>query len=119
MSKINDYFPEDPPRFAIGQLVRHHRYDYRGLIVDFDVCCKADDQWYENNRTQPDREQPWYHVLIDGSTAVTYAAQANLKLDTSNQPIHHPLVPHLFTHFDDGWYERNDRQWPGWEASPV
>ena len=108
-----DFFPDDPPQFQIGELVKHCRYHYRGVVVDFDMRCMADEDWYLANKTQPERDQPWYHVLIDGSNAVSYAAQTSLEEDPSDQPVHHPLVTHLFERFDQGWYERNDRPWPG------
>lgn len=114
-SSIDSVFAQDQPRFVIGQLVRHRRYGYRGVIVDFDVCCQAGENWYQQNRTQPTKDQPWYHVFVDGSTAVTYAAESSLQPDASDQPIHHPLVPHFFERFDESSYERNDRPWPGWE----
>ncbi len=108
-----EYFPDRLPRFEVGQPVRHRRYGYRGLVVDFDMRCQADDDWYYSNQTQPDRDQPWYHVLVDGSTSVTYAAETSLDADETDQPVHHPLVPHLFRHFKDGRYERNETPWPG------
>ena len=55
------------PVFESGQLVRHRRYGYRGVVVDRDEFCQADDEWYSKNQTQPNRDQPWYHVLVDGS----------------------------------------------------
>ena len=66
--------PSGVEQFAVGELVRHGRYDYRGVVVASDPACRADDDWYLANRTQPDRDQPWYHVLVHGSHQVTYAA---------------------------------------------
>lgn len=103
---------EREPLFAIGQLVRHKRYRYRGVIVDFDMSCQADEAWYEKNQTQPPRDQPWYHVLVHDSTATTYAAQTSLAADDSEEPIRHPLVEHFFESFQNGRYVRNDRKWP-------
>ena len=104
-----------PPRpvFEPGQLVRHRRYDYRGVVVDRDEFCQADDEWYLKNQTQPDRDQPWYHVLVDGSSTCTYAASENLVADADVQPIDHPLVPHFFSDFKNGRYIRNGTPWPG------
>ena len=100
------------PLFRPGQVVRHKRYKYRGVVVSCDATCKADDNWYFANRTQPDREQPWYHVLVDGSHHVTYAAQVNLERDTSGERIEHPFVERFFSAFDEGQYVRNDTPWP-------
>ena len=107
-----DYFPDDLPQFQLGQLVRHQRYGYRGVVVDFDIRCLADDDWYDANRTQPQRDQPWYHVLVDGSTSITYAAEGNLEPDDSNEPVNHPLISAFFDSFADQRYVRNDRPWP-------
>lgn len=101
------------PIFQPGQLVRHRRYKYRGVVVDVDSSCQADDQWYAKNQTQPDRDQPWYHVLVHGTATCTYAAAENLEADPSPAPIIHPLLTHFFSEFQDGAYIRNDEPWPG------
>ena len=103
-----------PPRFAPGDLVRHGRYGYRGVIVECDPCCKADMQWYITNQTQPGRKQPWYHVLVDGTGTTTYAAESSLESDPSAEPIDHPLLDYFFEEFCCGRYLRNDRPWRGW-----
>ena len=117
MIRINDsYRSEDQvehlPKFQPGQLVEHKRYGYRGVVVSVDDYCKADPQWYMSNQTQPDREQPWYHVLVDDSNTVTYPAEANLREDNSGLPINHPLVTVFFSDFKNGHYLRNNTPWP-------
>ena len=104
--------PDRKPQFRTGQLVRHRRYGYRGVVVGFDPTCQADETWYYRNQTQPPRNQPWYHVLVDGSTAITYAAQTSLQADVTDEPVAHPLVEHLFSSFEEGHYVRNDTPWP-------
>jgi len=99
------------PAFDAGQVIKHRRYGYRGVIVDMTPRCEASEQWYQNNQTQPGRDQPWYHVLVDGSSATTYPAQENLEADTSGAPIEHPLLGYFFTAFESGKYVRNDRPW--------
>jgi len=97
--------------FQPGQIVRHRRYGYRGVIVEIDSHCMADETWYRANMTQPDRDQPWYHVLVDGSTATTYAAQTSLMVDVDRAEVNHPLVTLYFSEFDDGRYQRNEMPW--------
>jgi heat shock protein HspQ len=99
------------PVFDPGQLVLHRRYGYRGVVVERDEFCQADDAWYSKNQTQPDRDQPWYHVLVNGSSTCTYAASENLVADTSELPIKHPLLPHFFSEFKNGSYIRNGVPW--------
>ncbi len=98
--------------YEVGQLVRHRRYGYRGVVVNTDLCCQASREWYRSNRTRPPRNQPWYHVLVHGTTTVTYAAQTSLQEDGSTDPVLHPLVRRLFRGFEDGRYLRNDHPWP-------
>ncbi len=102
-----------PPKFAPGDLVRHVRYQYRGVVVALDPKCAADEQWYQSNQTQPDRNQPWYHVLVHETGSVTYPAQSSLEPDDTAEPIIHPLLGQFFSGFADGLYQRNDASWPG------
>ena len=101
----------DAPHFQIGQLVRHKRYGYRGVVVSVDESCDAEDEWYAANRTQPDRDQPWYHVLADGSDEVYYPAESSLEADGSDDAVDNPHVTEFFGEFLDGVYVRNDRPW--------
>ncbi len=103
---------EDEVQFHLGELVRHKRYGYRGVVVDFDLNCQADDRWYQSNQTQPDRDQPWYHILVHDSYQVTYAAEASLVSDDSGEPVVHPLVTKFFSKFENGHYIRNQQPWP-------
>ena len=104
--------PRQDPLYHPGQIVRHRRYGYRGVVVECDLTCKADGAWYHSNQTQPDRNQPWYHVLVDGSSSTTYAAQTSLEADERSGPIIHPYLEHFFTEFTGDQYVRNDRPWP-------
>lgn len=115
--EVPDYFPDELPLFMPGTIVRHRRYGYRGVVVDFDMSCHADDEWYNANPTHPDRDQPWYHILVHGSTINTYGAQENLIVDTSGAPIDHPLVQHFFRDVAEEGYRRNDEPWPTFEES--
>jgi heat shock protein HspQ len=103
------------PDFTSGQLVRHRHYGYRGVVVEADRTCQAEETWYYGNRSQPGRNQPWYHVLVHGSPSVTYAAEENLEPDDSDEPVEHPLIPHLFNGFSGGRHHRNEEIWAGWE----
>ncbi len=109
--------PEKDPLYLPGQIVRHRRYGYRGVVVEFDLTCKADKAWYQSNQTQPDRDQPWYHVLVDGSSSTTYAAQTSLEADERCAPIIHPYLERFFTEFTGDRYVRNNRPWPSLDES--
>ena len=100
-------------QFRLGELVRHRRYGYRGVVVECDTSCQADEHWYQSNQTQPERDQGWYHVLVHGTGSCTYAAASSLERDTSGEPVHHPLVDLFFDGFVGGRHLRNKRPWPG------
>ncbi len=93
------------PNYEIGQIVHHTRYDYRGVVIQIDDTCCASNTWYERNRTHPNRNQPWYHVLVDGGSQ-TYVAQENIELDQDLSEIHHPYIPRIFSLFLKGRYHR-------------
>ena len=102
------------PKYRIGQLVRHRRYGYRGVVVQLDFACRADEAWYQSNRTQPDRDQPWYHVLVHGGANATYAAETSLEADPSGEPVDHPFIERFFERFEGGAYVRNGEPWSAW-----
>ncbi|HKK18468.1 MAG TPA: heat shock protein HspQ [Opitutales bacterium] len=96
-------------RFEPGDLVHHRLYGYRGVVVSHDLYCKAGETWYQSNKTQPAKEQPWYHVLVHDSGGLsTYVAQSNLEPDESGIPISHPRIGSYFAAFKDGRYLVND-----------
>lgn len=92
-------------RFFVGQLVHHRTFDYRGVVFDVDATFQGTDEWYETvARSRPPKNQPWYHVLVDQATHVTYVAERNLEADNANTPIAHPLVTEIFDPFQGDRY---------------
>ena len=91
-------------RFAVGEVVRHRRYPYRGVIAGYDEAFMGTDEWYCGNSTQPDRSRPWYHVLIHGTSRSAYVAEENLLTDTCGEQVVHPLVKRCFVGFCKGHY---------------
>ena len=92
--------------FKIGTVVQHKLYGYRGVIVAYDPHCMAGDTWYYANKTQPVKEQAWYHMLVHDSGGLsTYVAQSNLEADESAEPVNHPRLGSYFCEFKDGAYQ--------------
>lgn len=94
-------------KFQIGDVIHHKRYDYRGAIFQRDLTCQADAGWYQSNQTQPDRNQPWYHVMVDGSEHTTYVAEEHLELDQAGKPVNHPMLEKVFITFFEGRYYKD------------
>ena len=98
-------------KFAVGDLVHHRLFDYRGVVFDVDPTCQATDEWYETvASSRPPKDKPWYHVLVHGAIHTTYVAERNLEHDDSSEPISHPLIAHYFAGFEDGRYLRSGRR---------
>ncbi len=92
-------------RFAVGDLVHHRYFDYRGVIVDVDPSFQLTDDWYEAvAKSRPPKNEPWYHVLVHQAMLTSYVAERNLKPDESVAPIKHPMLGDFFSRFERGRY---------------
>jgi len=98
------------PRFGIGELVHHLKFDYRGVVVDVDAQYSGSPEWYETvARSRPPKDAPWYHVLVHDSDHMTYVAERHLEHDTSGEQINHPALGTFFSAFRDGRYRLRSR----------
>ena len=100
-------------KFAIGQVVRHRVYPFRGVIFDVDPTFSNTEEYWlsipENIR--PHKDQPFYHLLAenDESSYVAYVSEQNLLADDTGKPVGHPQVPHFFKELKSGHYVSRDR----------
>jgi len=96
-------------RFAIGDVVRHRMFDFRGVIFDVDPIFANSAEWYEAipENMRPRKDQPFYHLLAENveSSYVAYVSQQNLIADDTDEPIDHPAISGLFSDFADGRYQ--------------
>ncbi len=93
--------------FSVGEIIRHVRFGYRGVVFDVDLTFQGSDAWYEQvARSRPPKDQPWYHVLPDGAEQTTYVAERNLAQEPAPAPLTHPLLDSYFTGYEDGRYVR-------------
>jgi heat shock protein HspQ len=98
-------------KFAVGDLVHHSLFNYRGVVFDVDPTFQGSEEWYEAMaRTRPPKNRPWYHVLVHGASHTTYVAERNLETDPAGGPINHPMLGRLFSDFVDGRYVVPDRR---------
>ncbi|MCB5426391.1 heat shock protein HspQ [Altererythrobacter sp. CC-YST694] len=95
-------------RFAIGDVVKHKQFDFRGVVFDIDPVFANSEEWYEAipKDVRPQRDQPFYHLLAENedSSYVAYVSQQNLMADSEGGPVDHPSVAQLFEDFADGRY---------------
>jgi heat shock protein HspQ len=96
-------------RFAIGEVVRHKIFDFRGVIFDVDPVFANSEEWYEAipEALRPSRDQPFYHLLAENaeSSYVAYVSQQNLIADDSDEPVDHPAIATMFNGLEGGRYQ--------------
>ncbi|SDG50352.1 heat shock protein HspQ [Roseospirillum parvum] len=95
-------------RFAIGQVVRHRIYPFRGVVVDVDPEFSNTDEWYESIPAdiRPAKDQPFYHLLAENAetTYEAYVSEQNLLPEKDPRPVGHPDISKLFEGLRDGHY---------------
>ena len=90
-------------QFAPGQVVKHVRYGYKGIIYDVDAVYSQPAEWYAlMSGDRPSRNKPWYHVLVDGESHSTYVAEEYLVVSSKDENVEHPLKAQLFNEAGDG-----------------
>jgi heat shock protein HspQ len=100
-------------KFAIGQVVRHRVYPFRGVIFDVDPTFSNTEEYWLSipEHIRPAKDQPFYHLLAenDDSSYVAYVSEQNLLLDDTGQPVTHPQAALLFESFREGHYKLRPR----------
>ena len=95
-------------RFAIGDVVKHRLFDFRGVIFDIDPVFANSDEWYESIPAdmRPPRVQTFYHLLAENeeSSYVAYVSQQNLMADPDTGPVEHPSLDQMFDGYRNGRY---------------
>lgn len=101
-------------KFAIGQVVKHRLFAFRGIIFDVDPEFANTDEWWESipPEIRPAKDQPFYHLLAenDDTEYVAYVSEQNLLPDNSGEPLRHPQVRELFDDLGDGVYRYRSNQ---------
>ncbi len=95
-------------KFAIGDVVKHRIFAFRGVIFDVDPTFSNTEEWWLSipEHVRPRKDQPFYHLLAenDENAYVAYVSEQNLLPDESGEPVGHPQAPVLFDSFDGAHY---------------
>jgi heat shock protein HspQ len=103
-------------RFAIGDVVRHRLFEFRGVVFDVDPVFANSEEWYQAipEDMRPAKDQPFYHLFAENndSSYIAYVSQQNLVHDESDELVDHPAIAGLFDSYADGRYRlrREHRQ---------
>jgi len=96
-------------KYSIGQVVRHRKFPFRGVVFDIDPIFANTEEWWlaipEENR--PRKDQPFYHLLAENENSyyVAYVSEQNLLQDETGEPVDHPEVSAMFGHMNNGKYQ--------------
>ena len=100
-------------RFAIGQIVRHRLFPFRGVVFDVDPVFANTEEWWQSipEDIRPTKDQPFYHLLAENedNSYVAYVSEQNLLPDDSGEPVGHPQTSVIFESFDHGQYKLRPR----------
>ena len=99
---------ETAAKYNIGQIVKHRKHPFRGVVFDIDAEFSNSDEWYEAipEEARPVKDQPFYHLLAENDQTyyVAYVSEQNLVPDDTGEPVTHPDLPDLFGEFRNGHY---------------
>ncbi|MDO8900060.1 MAG: heat shock protein HspQ [Phenylobacterium sp.] len=100
-------------KYAIGQVVRHRIFPFRGVIFDVDPEFANSEDWWLSIPVdvRPHKDQPFYHLLAENqeSAYVAYVSEQNLLPDESGEPVAHPQAALLFDSFNGDHYTLRPR----------
>ena len=95
-------------KFAIGQVVRHRVFDFRGLIFDVDPEFDNTEDWWLSipEEVRPHKDQPFYHLFAENAETeyIAYVSEQNLLPDPSDEPLRNPMIEEMFTREKNGIY---------------
>ena len=95
-------------KFGIGEVVRHRRYPFRGVIYDVDPIFANTEEWWLAipEDVRPRKDQPFYHLLAENAETeyVAYVSEQNLLPDRSGEPLRHPQIAEMFDKTESGKY---------------
>ena len=95
-------------KFSIGQVVRHRKYPFRGLIYDVDPVFANTEEWWLSipEDVRPIKEQPFYHLFAENTETeyIAYVSEQNLLPDETGEPLRHPQIGENFDRVAGGAY---------------
>ncbi|MGY6632790.1 MAG: heat shock protein HspQ [Alkalilacustris sp.] len=95
-------------KYRLGQVVRHRKHPFRGVVFDVDAKFSNSQEWYDAlpQESRPRKDQPFYHLLAENEQSyyVAYVSEQNLVPDDTGEPVDHPDLPELFGEYQDGFY---------------
>ncbi len=93
-------------KFAIGSVVKHRVYPFRGVIFDIDPVFNNTEEWWNAipEEVRPSKDQPFYHLLA--ANAENRVRRLCLGAEPGPgpvaDPLRHPQINEIFVKTRDG-----------------
>ena len=95
-------------KYGIGQVVKHRKFAFRGVVYDVDPVFANTEEWWLSipEEMRPRKDQPFYHLFAENAETeyIAYVSEQNLLPDTSGEPVRHPQVDEIFVRDGEGDY---------------
>ena len=108
LSNWESFMLKSAAKYHIGQVVRHRKHPFRGVVFDVDPLFSNTEEWYRQipEDSRPARDQPFYNLLAENGQShyVAYVSEQNLVPDDAAGPVTHPDLHDLFGDFQNGRY---------------
>jgi len=114
----NGYFAQSPEKrdpkpphvnFRVGQVIKHKRWGYHGVIIGWDLTARAPPEWLKEMHGDNEgwKDQPNYAILVDTrdrqAPQMTYVPQENFQV-VKNRKVLHPSIEDYFENHDGAQY---------------
>lgn len=100
-------------KFGIGDVVKHRKYPFRGVIFDIDPVFANTEEWWLSipEEVRPAKDQPFYHLYAENSDTEyqAYVSEQNLEPDDNAAPLRNPQIAEVFVRSDAGLYIKRQR----------
>lgn len=83
---------ERKAKYNIGDVVLHKRQGYRALVIDIDTNFQSSGYSPRNSEKEFALKNPWYRLLVDSTSHMTYVEECLLIRDLSGKEIDNPNI---------------------------
>ncbi|MCW2285736.1 heat shock protein HspQ [Rhodoblastus acidophilus] len=95
-------------KYGIGEVVKHRKYPFRGVIFDIDPVFANSEEWWLSipEDVRPSKDQPFYHLYAENAETeyTAYVSEQNLLPDDNETPLRNPQVDVVFLRSPTGRY---------------
>ena len=95
-------------KFNIGDVVVHTRQGYRAVVIDVDPLFQASGRYNpQASKREFSKRNPWYRLLVDESSLMTYVEECLLSVDNNAQSIENPNIDHYLVKHRGAYHPRS------------